>query len=143
MNRVAKKLMATGNKAMSSLYRKTSGKVGGSVRGQRVLILTVPGRKSGEPRSVPVAYFEHNGSYIVVGSAGGAKDDPDWMKNLAAATSGSVQIGDAVTPVTTRVATGPERDLIWNEVVVTKAPFFANYERKSGRTIPIGVLTPQ
>src|SRR5690242_5113795 len=94
MNRLAKKMMATGNKVVSGLYRKTGGKFGSSVRGQSVLILTVPGRKSGQPRTVPLAYFDHEGSYVVVGSAGGAKEEPDWMKNLAAASTGSVQIGD-------------------------------------------------
>ncbi|CAM3625302.1 nitroreductase/quinone reductase family protein [Smaragdicoccus niigatensis] len=143
MNPIAKKLMATANKAASGLYRTTNGKVGGSVRGQKVLILTVPGRKSGQPRSVPLAYFEHGGNYLVVGSAGGMKDEPDWMKNLAAVSTASVQIGDSTTAVAVRIAAEPERALLWHDVVLARAPFFADYQRKTDRTLRIGVLTPQ
>ena len=39
------------------MYRRTGGKVGGRAKGgSRVLLLTVVGRKSGTPHTVPVAY---------------------------------------------------------------------------------------
>ncbi len=41
---------------------------------------------------------------------------------------------------------GPEaadRDLLWQNVVLERAPFFAKYEEKAGRTIPIAVLNPR
>jgi hypothetical protein len=36
---------------------------------------------------------------------------------------------------------GEERDALWASVV-EQAPFFEGYQKKSGRTIPIAVLTP-
>ena len=134
--------MASGNKFASRLYQKSNGKVLGSVRGCPVLVLTVPGRKSGQPRTTPVAYFEHEGSYVVVGSAGGAKEEPDWIKNLEAASTATVQIGDDTFDVSIRVlGAGEERDRIFYDVVVRKAPFFGDYEKKAGRVIKLGILT--
>jgi hypothetical protein len=57
MNPVAKRAMAAGNNAASWVYRRTNGRIGGSVKGLPVLLLTVTGRKTGRPRSVPVALF--------------------------------------------------------------------------------------
>lgn len=135
-------MMASGNKFASRLYQKSNGKVLGSVRGCPVLVLTVPGRKSGHPRTTPVAYFEHEGSYVVVGSAGGAKEEPDWIKNLEAASTATVQIGDDTFDVSIRVlGAGEERDRIFYDVVVRTAPFFGDYEKKAGRVIKLGILT--
>lgn len=52
-------------------------------------ILTVPGRKSGTPRSTPVTPFEHDGQlYIVTGVPG-----TDWGANAKAAGSGTLSRG--------------------------------------------------
>jgi hypothetical protein len=44
--------------------------------------------------------------------------------------------------VDVHVASGAERDGLWREVVLARAPSFATYEEKSGRVIPVAVLTP-
>ncbi len=144
MSSVAKKVMATGNKFASWLYKRSDGRVGGSARGVPVLLLTVPGRKSGTPRTVPVAYFEHGGGYLVAATAGGSKTDPEWIRNLGAVDSAEVQVGESKYDVDVRIATGAERDELWRDVVVSRAPSFAGYEEKSGsRRIPIALLTPR
>lgn len=141
---IAQRAMAAGNRLASSLYRRTSGKIGGRARGAPVLILTVPGRKSGLPKSVPVAYFEHEGGYLVAATAGGSKTDPQWIRNLAAAHTAEIQIGDRQQRVDVRVAAPAERDELWTSVVVARAPSFAGYESKAGaRVIPIAILTPR
>jgi len=43
--------------------------------------LTVPGRKSGQPRSTPVSPFELHGAQYVVGSL----NSSDWVKNVRVA----------------------------------------------------------
>ncbi len=108
-----------------------------------VLILTVPGRKTGEPRSVPVAYFDYDDGYLVAATAGGSPRDPEWIHNLRAASRAQVRIGEASHQVEVRVVDGDgERDELWNEVVVARAPAFEKYVDKSGRKIPIAILTP-
>jgi hypothetical protein len=44
-------------------------------------LLTVPGRKSGRPRTTPVTIIEHEGGRYVSSSFG----DVDWVRNLRAA----------------------------------------------------------
>jgi deazaflavin-dependent oxidoreductase (nitroreductase family) len=53
------------------------------------MVLTVPGRKSGQPRSTPMTPFEfHGGLYAVAGYPGA-----DWAKNARAAGTGTLSRG--------------------------------------------------
>ena len=53
------------------------------------MVLTVPGRKSGQPRSTPMTPFEfHGGLYVVAGYPGA-----DWVKNARAARTGTLGRG--------------------------------------------------
>jgi deazaflavin-dependent oxidoreductase (nitroreductase family) len=88
-----------------------------------------------------MAYFERAGSWLVVGSAGGAKADPQWFRNLRVVDRATVEIGDRTHVVSMHDTQGEERDALWASVV-EQAPFFEGYQKKSGRTIPIAVLTP-
>lgn len=137
--RLARALIATAVR----LYRWSGGRIGGTAAGRSpVLLLTVAGRTTGRPRTTPVSYFEHDGSLLVVGSAGGATTEPQWMRNLRTASSAHVQIKRAQHDVGVRIAEGEERDRLWRDVVMQRAPAFAAYEVKSGRSMPIAVLTP-
>lgn len=143
MNPIQKTLMATGNRVASRLYVGSNGRLGGSARGVPVLVLTVPGRNTGKPRSVPVAYFGHGGGFLVAATAGGSKSDPEWIKNLGASSRAQVQVGEKQYDVDVRIVEGAERDQLWRDVVVERAPGFGKYVEKSGgRVIPIAILTP-
>jgi deazaflavin-dependent oxidoreductase (nitroreductase family) len=142
MSQVANKVMAAGNRAADWVYRRTKGRVGGSAKGVPVLLLTVPGRKSGKPRTVPLAYFEHGNGYVVTASAGGAKADPQWIHNLGAAGKAHITVFEDQHEVDARIADNAERDELWQDIVLARAPFFTKYEEKSGRKIPIALLTP-
>jgi deazaflavin-dependent oxidoreductase (nitroreductase family) len=142
MSPAANKVMAAGNRAAAWVYRRTSGRIGGSAKGVPVLLLTVPGRKSGIPRTVPVAYFEHGTGYVVTASAGGVRTDPQWIRNLGAAGQASISVFENQYDVDARIADRVEREELWQDVVLARAPFFAKYEEKSGRKIPIALLTP-
>lgn len=141
MNPVAQKMMAAANSVAGWLYRRTRGRVGGSAKGLPVLLLTVRGRKTGKPRTVPVAYFEQGTGYLVAASAGGGKANPQWIHNLGAAGEAHIMVYQDEYDVDARIVDSPERDELWREVVLAEAPFFAGYEEKSGRTIPIALLT--
>src|SRR3979490_401925 len=53
------------------------------------MVLTVPGRKSGRPRSTPMTPFEHDGGLYVVAGYPGA----DWAANARAAGAGTLSRG--------------------------------------------------
>jgi deazaflavin-dependent oxidoreductase (nitroreductase family) len=143
MNAAVKRLMRAGNGLAVFLYRRSNGRIGGTARGgTRVLLLTVLGRKSGTPHATPVSYFEDEGGYVVAGTAAGRKQDPQWFHNLRAASRAHIELGSRHLDVDVHVASGAERDRLWREIVLARAPSFATYEDKSGRVIPVAVLTP-
>ena len=69
-------------------------RMGVSVWGSRVL--TVVGRKSGEPRSVPVNLLTVDGESYLVAPRGVTQ----WVRNLRAAGSGELRVGRRVQPFT-------------------------------------------
>lgn len=139
---VLNRLYRQGNRLAVSLYRRSHGRIGGSAKGIPVLLITVPGRRTGTPHTVPVAYLEHDGAYLVTGSAGGTTSEPQWFRNIRAAGHVHVELGDQGYDLEVRVPDSAERDRLWHDVVLARAPFFATYEQKAGRTIPVAVLTP-
>lgn len=59
------------------------------------MVLTVPGRKSGQPRSTPMTPFEHDGElYVVAGYPGS-----DWAANARTAGAGTLARGRRSRPV--------------------------------------------
>ncbi|TJZ75988.1 nitroreductase family deazaflavin-dependent oxidoreductase [Rhodococcus oryzae] len=140
MHATVKAALAFVNRVTAALYRTSDGRLGGKSVGLPVLLLTVPGRKTGIPRTVPVIYLEHGDLYVVVGSAFGSKTDPDWMRNLAAADSVRIRVADQEWDVSARIATGDERDRLWRNVIAPELPSLAKHEARSGRAFPVGVL---
>ena len=89
-----------------------------------------------------VRYLEHDGGYLVWGTASGAPRDPDWFRNLRHTSRARVEIGRDAQDVDVEELTGPERDRVWRDVVLARAPGVARYERKAGRVIPVAMLRP-
>ncbi len=129
------------NAGHSLLYRASSGRFGGSTRGMPVLLLTVAGRKSGTPHTVPCVYLAEGGSWLVCGSAGGMPQEPQWFRNLRAAQRAEVEVDGVRTEVQVTVLAGEERDAAWRRLLVV-GPFFAQYQAKVDRVIPLALLTP-
>jgi deazaflavin-dependent oxidoreductase (nitroreductase family) len=107
-----------------------------------VLMLTSPGRRTGLPRSTMVRYLDHEGGYLVWGTGSGSPADPEWFRNLRRASRAKVEIGTTSFDVLPDVLEGTERDRVWRDVVLARAPEVAKYERKAGRVIPVAVLRP-
>jgi deazaflavin-dependent oxidoreductase (nitroreductase family) len=124
------------------IYRLTNGRVGGrGMGGLPLLLLTVPGCKSGVPRTVPIVYFGHDNGYLVVGTGmGGSQRTPQWFLNLKAAGRGHIRIGGREHDVDARQATDPERAELWAQVAA-RAPHFAKWQVRTGRAFPLAVLT--
>jgi deazaflavin-dependent oxidoreductase (nitroreductase family) len=67
-------------------------------------LLTVPGRKSGVPRTTPITIIEHEGRRYVQSPFG----EVDWVRNLRAAGTGTLTRGRHVETVTARALTDEE-----------------------------------
>ena len=143
MATLTQRLWKAANAAAVWMYRRTGGKVGGKAKGgSLVLLLTVAGRKSGQPHTVPVAYVERDGDYYLAATAGGQPKEPQWIRNLRAASSATVEVGRDRKAVSVEVLGGSDSDAAWKDVIVATYPSFAPYEAKSGRRIAVARLTP-
>ena len=78
------------NKAMIGLQR-----LGIGFGGKGPVVLTVPGRKTGKPRSTPVTPMTVDGKRYVVGGLPGS----DWAANARAAGEATLQVGRRTEPV--------------------------------------------
>jgi deazaflavin-dependent oxidoreductase (nitroreductase family) len=120
-------------------YQETDGAEGHEWNGTEVLILTTTGRTSGEPRSTPLIYREHNGAYLVVASHGGADIAPNWYRNLRADPHVKVQVLADRFDAVARDATPEEKPALWRKMAEVW-PAYDDYQRKTDRQIPVVVL---
>jgi deazaflavin-dependent oxidoreductase (nitroreductase family) len=127
-----------------AVYRLTNGRLSARLAGQKMLLLTTTGRRTGKPRTVPLLYVDDGGTIVVIGSNWGGPAHPMWVRNLLAKPEARVQIGPRKRRVTASVASGSERERLWQLVTSTYAGY-KNYARRIGdaREIPLVVLTPR
>ena len=106
------------------------------------LLLTTTGRRSGQPRSVPLLYLGDGDGFVVVGSNWGQTGDPLWVHNLVAQPAVKVTVGGRDIAVLAEEADGPERQAYWDRMV-EQWPGYRGYEATAGgRKIRIFRLTP-
>lgn len=142
MSTLRRRFTRMGNRMGVWLYRTFDGRLSGGSRQVRVLMITTPGRHTGIPRSTCVRYLEVDEGYLVWGTASGSRQDPDWFRNLRQATVARIQVGPASRSARVRELHGDERDAVWRDVVLRRAPGVARYARRARRTIPVAVLRP-
>jgi len=130
------------NKKIIEEFRTNDGKVGGQFANTSLLLLHTTGTRSGLPRINPVAYIANDDRFVIIASKGGAPTNPDWYHNLVANPEVNVEVGTEQFPAKAKVAAEPERTELY-EKMASKYPGFAEYERKTTRTIPVITLTPQ
>jgi F420H(2)-dependent quinone reductase len=125
----------------SALYRGSRGRIAGRVGKLDVLLLTTTGRKTGKPRTVPLLYTPAGNGYAVVGSKGGAPEDPAWALNLRATPAARVDLGGKQVTVKAREAEGEEYDRLWTQMAQGYTGY-GGYKEKTTRRIPVFVLDP-
>ena len=109
----------------------------------KVLILTTKGRKSGKIHVTPVGYFERDGGYVVVASNAGRARNPAWYYNIQGNPNDvSIQVMDKKMKVTPQIILGEPRRKLY-DWIVSIAPNFGAYEKKTPREIPLVLLKPQ
>ncbi len=106
------------------------------------LLLTTTGRKSGEPRSLPLIYGEAGASYVIIASKGGLPNHPIWYLNLEANPDCELMVGPKPVLARARVAEGEERERLWEQMAQIYPPYNEYQERAGARTIPVVVLDP-
>ncbi len=114
----------------------------GGFMGMDVLILHTVGRRSGEPRETPVAWFADGEDAWLIVASGGKDRHPDWHLNLMGRPGrASIELSDRPAfPVTPHVLDGAERAEAWQRIVAAQ-PRYAKYQRKTDREYPVVRLT--
>lgn len=130
-------------------YRVSGGRVGGNWRVGAALrapvpvcLVTTTGRKSGEPRTVPLLHFPDGDRVLLVASQGGLPKHPAWYFNVRANPEVTVQVGRRVRSMTAREATPSERAELWPRLVERYADF-ADYQANTSRVIPVIICEPR
>jgi deazaflavin-dependent oxidoreductase (nitroreductase family) len=122
------------------IYRETDGEEGYLWReGTTILLLTVPGRRTGAEYTAPLIFRRDGDRYVIVASQGGAPTHPDWYLNLVVHPEVGVQVKGERLRARARTAEGEERERLWramNEVW----PHYDEYQAKTDREIPVVVL---
>ena len=125
-------------------YEGSGGTQGTTLRdsGLPVIIVTNRGNKTGAIRKTPLMRVKDGDNYILVGSKGGAPENPVWVYNLR--SDGNVEIRDETELYTMRVREvedAEERARLW-ELAVAAFPPYEEYQGKTTRTIPLFVAEP-
>ena len=133
------------SRANVKAYRATGGRIGGKWRvgsafpwGLPVCLLTTTGRRTGQPRTLPLLFLEDGDRVVLVASQGGQPKHPLWYRNIQANPEVTIQIRSRVRTMRARVATPEERAEYWPRLV-EMYPDFDKYQSWTERTIPVVV----
>jgi deazaflavin-dependent oxidoreductase (nitroreductase family) len=128
------------NQQVIDEFRAHHGKVGGYFEGARLLLLTTTGARTKTPHTTPVGYYPDGGDrVIVIASAGGAPQHPDWYRNLVAHPRVRVESGVFTYDAQAVVLEGAERDRLFARAVEADQGW-AEYQAKTDRVIPVVAL---
>ena len=103
-------------KVHKGLFRISGGRFGlrrpkGNKYG--MMHVTTIGRRSGQERSVILAYFDDGPNLVTMAMNGWGEAEPAWWLNLQANPEAKVRLVDGVRNVTGRAAEDDERDRLW------------------------------
>lgn len=107
-----------------------------------IVLLTVPGRKSGVERTVPLVYFTEGEEVILMASSFGRAKHPAWYLNLVAAGEAKLTGGGVEATYRVRETEGPERERLFALAEQLYAGYGLYKERAGDRVIPVLALSP-
>nr|WP_238353295.1 nitroreductase/quinone reductase family protein [Kribbella solani] len=128
--------------ALIAEYRANGGRLSGQFENSRLLLLTTTGARSGQQRTVLLAYYPDGERVLIIGSAGGSPKHPDWYHNLLAHPEVTVEDGAFTYTATAVVLQGAERDDVFARLVEADSGW-GDYQQHTTRTLPVVALTRQ
>jgi deazaflavin-dependent oxidoreductase (nitroreductase family) len=123
------------------MFRLTNGRLGSTMKGNKILLLTTTGAKTGKARTVPVMQFDFDGKRYIIGSMGGAPKDPAWINNMRKTPEVEIEArGEPKYRARATFLEGPPRDQIYEKVKASMDNFI-HYEKRTTRIIPVVEVT--
>ncbi|MEU8901634.1 nitroreductase family deazaflavin-dependent oxidoreductase [Nocardia sp. NPDC048505] len=104
--------------------------------------VTVPGRKTGVPRTTSLLAVPEGDRFLVLGSNWGRAKHPVWSANLRAAEQARVCYRGDCAPAAVTEVTGAERQRAWDRAVAFWPGYRMESELAGGRRFRIFELRP-
>lgn len=124
------------------VFRRTNGRIGGSLLGMPTLTLTTTGRKTGKRRTTMLtAPLQDDDTVVLVASYGGDSRHPQWFLNVRDNPDVEIALRGRRRAMRARVASAEEKEQLWPRVVQAYGGY-AQYQKRAGRDIPLVVLEP-
>ena len=112
------------------------------IAGLPSLQITVPGRKSGVPRTTALLCVPLGESFIVTGSNWGRPKHPVWSANLAAVDHVQTRMGARSQQMSVRLLAGTERERLWQAIVYYWPGYGMEHRIAGGREFRMFLLEP-
>ncbi|MDT4917139.1 MAG: hypothetical protein QOI15_2406 [Pseudonocardiales bacterium] len=145
---VAVRIIKVMSRVNIRLYRLTGGRIGknwrigaGFKKPVPICLLTTTGRKSGQPRTVPLCFLQDGPNVVLVASQGGLPTNPQWYGNIRANPAVEIEIGKKHAGYHARRANSAERTRLWPLLVELYADF-DSYQSWTDRQIPVVICEP-
>ncbi|MFF2525414.1 nitroreductase/quinone reductase family protein [Streptomyces liangshanensis] len=134
------------NDSVITEFRANGGVVteamGGHFRNSTLALVHHVGRRTGTRRVQPVLCMADGGHYVLIGSNGGAAEEPSWVGNLEAMSETTLELGALSFPVKpTVLRDGDERERLY-AAYTAFWPDITDYEKNTDRTFPVVLLEP-
>lgn len=123
------------------LIRTSGGRIGSKLGTQAILLLHTVGRKSGKGYVTPIAYFYHEGRYLIVASNWGKDKQADWFMNLKKHPQTVIEVRGQTILVEAHEAQGDEYARLW-KFATEQHPPYLTYQGMTTRHIPIMLFQP-
>lgn len=108
------------------------------------MLLHTTGRRSGQRRSVALAYTDDGDAFVVVASNFGGERPPGWLLNLEGDPRAQVNIGRRSVAVTAEVLMpgAPEYERVFQVANKANRGIFERYRATMTRPLPVVRLVP-
>ncbi|MDG3013319.1 nitroreductase family deazaflavin-dependent oxidoreductase [Speluncibacter jeojiensis] len=113
------------------------------IAGLPSLQITVPGRKTGLPRTTALLCVPCGRGYVVAGSNWGLPKHPVWSANLRAVDTARVKVGAAESEMRVRMVEGDERAALWQGLVHYWPGYAMEHRLACGREFRVFLLEPE
>lgn len=125
------------------LHRVTGGRVVASDLLFDTLMLTTTGRRSGQPRTTPLARLDLDGTPVVIASNFGRDSHPAWSLNLLADPHAIIEEDGRARPVVARRLDEDEQVRVWPQAIALWPGYQTYRETTAGvRDIRMFALEP-
>lgn len=111
-------------------------------RGGREVWITMTGRRTGQPRRIPLLSVADGSAWIIAGSNGGQERMPGWVFNVRADPRGSIEVGRRSWPVRFEEVAGDEWERCY-ALLAVPWPMYRSYRRHASRMIPVFRCVPE